>query len=434
VPKKIYDVKPPKASRKVDKEIKEFLSEDKDHVLKPTSKKHNAHHHKKHSHSIWKAVLVAIFIVVIGVAVYLFFTLPKAVITIWPKVTTLSYQQIITADKSVDSVDIGKESIPAQYFESTKTESQDFPSTGSSSDGGVASGTITIYNKYDPPMPFAFKAGTHFMSDSGKLFVALQKIVIPAAKKSGSKITPGSVQIQIQAVEAGDSYNIAPSNFSIPGLKGTAYYYGVYATSASAMAGGYSGKVKEVTDDDIQGANDVLVKKATADATTDLKSQITSDYILLDNAISPTTTSASSHVKSGTVADSFTYSVSVKVGALAFKKSDLQQFANSYIVSQLPQGETLLDNSFKMDYSSNTVDVSGGKAMINLNFSTGAYQNIDINSLSLSLMGENAEQIKETIDSSIGNQASKINVSFWPFWVTKSPNNQKAVNVVLKFQ
>ena len=99
------------------------------------------------------------------------------------------------------------------------------------------------------------------MSDSGKLFVALQKIVIPAAKKSGSKITPGSVQINVQAVEGGTDYNIAPSNFSVPGLKGTAYYYSIYATSTAAMTGGYTGKVKKVTDDDIQGAKDVLTKK-----------------------------------------------------------------------------------------------------------------------------------------------------------------------------
>jgi hypothetical protein len=366
--------------------------------------------------------------------VYLFFKLPKADITIWPKVDTLSFKQTVTADKSVDSVDITKAVIPAKYLQVTKTSSQDFPATGNASNEGQASGTITIFNKFDPVMPFTFKAGTRFISDSGKLFIASQKIVVPAAKKSGSKITPGSISVKVQAVEGGESYNIAPSNFSVPGLKGTSYYYSIYATSTSPMSGGYAGKVKKVTDDDIQGAKDVLTKKTTADAAAALKSQVSSDYILLDSSMLSNTTSALTQTKSGTVADNFNYQVTVSASALAFAKSDLDQFARDYIISQVPEGKTLLDNSSKIDYSAGLVDVSGGKAVLNLDFSSGAYQNVDKNSLSLSMLGENANQIKGTISDNLGDQVSKLNINFWPFWVTSAPRNQKAITIELKFQ
>jgi hypothetical protein len=437
MPKKIYDIKPPKVAKKEEKELKEFLayknpSDPKSSPIR-TVKKRTSRRRKQGS-SIWWPVSIVILIIAIAAGVYLFFKLPKANIQIWPKIDTLSFQQTITADKSADSVDSSKAVVPAQYFETSKTLSQDFPATGSASSGGVASGTITVYNKYDPPTSFTLKAGTHFMSDSGKLFVALQKIVVPAAKKSGSKITPGSVQVSVQAIEGGQAYNIAPSNFSVPGLKGADYYYSIYAVSSEAMAGGYTGKVKKVTDDDIQGAKDVLVKKLTADAISDLKSQVSSDYILLDNAISYNTASASTQTKSGTVADNFTYTATVKASCLAFKKSDLEEFAKNYILSQLADGKTLLDSSFKMDYSASTVDVSGGKATLNLNFSSGAYQNIDKNSLALSLMGQNADQINQTITSQFGNNVSKVKINFWPFWVRSAPNNQTATVIELKFQ
>ena len=108
----------------------------------------------------------------------------------------------------------------------------------------------------------------------------------------------------------------------------------------------------------------------------------------------------------------------MKASALAFKKSDLDQFAKNYIISQMPEGKTLLDNSFKIDYSASTVDISGGKATLNLNFSSGVYQNIDKNSLwRYHCLGENANQIKETINNSLGDQVSKIEINFWPFWV-----------------
>ena len=430
MPKKIYDIKPPKVAKKIEKELEEFLVNEKERGTQKITRGHN----RKEKRSIWWPVSVAVTAVVLIIGVYLFFKLPKADIIIWPKVDTLSFKQTITADKEVDLIDIEKAIIPAQVFEATKTNSQDFPATGNALNEGQAAGTITIYNKYDPPTPFTFKAGTRFMSDSGKLFVSPQKIVIPAAKKSGSKITPGSVQVNVQAAEGGSDYNIAPSNFSVPGLKGTSYYYSVYATSSSAMTGGYAGKVKKVTDDDVQGAKDVLTEKTMSDAMSALKDQIPSDYILLDNAAISKTTSASTQTKSGTVAENFNYQVTATANALAFKKSDLDQFVKNYLVSQLPEDKTLLEDNLKIDYSSSVVDISGGKATLNLDFSSGIYQNIDKNSMSLSLLGENASQIDKTINNSLGDQISKIKINFWPFWVSSAPNSQKAVNIELRFQ
>jgi hypothetical protein len=434
MPKKIYDIKPPKVAKKQAKAIKEFLDGEEKPTIKKAAVTTTVTKRKKEKKSVWLPVSIGVCVVLLIVCVYLFFKLPKADIVIYPKVDILSFKQAITADKTVDSVDLTKANIPVKYFEATKTVSQDFPATGSSSDGGLASGTITIFNKQDPAQSFTFKAGTHFMADSGKLFVAPDKIVIPAAKKSGSKITPGSVQVKVQAVEGGEVYNIAPSNFVIPGLKGTPAYYSVYATSSTAMTGGFSGKIKKVTDDDIQGAKDVLVKKSTDDGTADLKNQISNDYTLLDDAISSITTSASTPAKAGAVADKFTYSATVKVSGLAFKKSDLNDFAKQYIISQMPEGKTLLENTFKVNYTAGTVDVSGGKAGLNLDFSSGVYQSIDKNSMAISLMGKDANQINQVIKSSMGDQVENVKINFWPFWVSSAPANQSKVHVDLKFQ
>ncbi|MCX6721297.1 MAG: hypothetical protein NT026_01700 [Candidatus Staskawiczbacteria bacterium] len=431
MPRKIYDIKPPKLAKEVGDGIKEFLGEDKKSrsrkVEKPRARA------RKEERSLRPLLFAVIFVIVFGAVVYLYFKLPKADIQIWPKVDTLSFKQVVMADKSADAVDLDKFVIPAKYFEVSKTISQDFPATGNANNEGQASGTITVYNKYDPATPLTLKAGTHFLSDSGKLFTALQKIVVPAATKSGGKIVPGSVDVKIQAVEGGENYNIAPSNFSIPGLKGTAYYYSVYGVSKSAMSGGYAGKVKKVTDDDIQGAKDALTKKAADEAAAELKSQIPSDYILLDNAISSENVDGSTQTKPGTVADNFTYQATVKATALAFKKADAEKFAKDYLISQLSQGKTLLDSSFKVNYSAGTVDISGGKETLSLDFSSGTYQDIDKLSVATSLTGKNYAQINETISNLLGDQVSKVQINFWPFWVTSAPNSQKAVEVEVKF-
>jgi len=436
MPRKIYDIKPPKLTPKVEKKIKEFVAEGKakkQKITKPVEAK-KPERSVKRGRPVWLPVSISVLIALLIACIYLFFKLPKAEVVIWPKVDTLSFQQEIMADKSFATADIAKAVVPAQYFQATKTNSQDFPATGNASNEGKASGNILIYNKYDPPTPLTLKAGTHFMSDSGKLFITYQKITIPAAKKSGSKITPGTVQIQIQAVEGGPDYNIAPANFSVPGLKGTNYYYSIYAVSSSAMEGGYAGEIKKVTDDDIQQAKETLTDKTTADAISTLKSQVSSDYVLLDNAIISNVTDYSTQTKAGTVTDNFNYEVTATASALAFKKSDLEKFARDYIISQMPDGKTLLENSFVVNYSADKIDISKGTASINLDFSSGVYQSIDKNSVSLSLLGQNPNQVQQTINSRFGDQVIKTQTNLWPFWVVSVPSSQRAINIELKFQ
>lgn len=452
MPRKIYDIKPPKLVKEVEQGIKEFFGEEPKKIrsrrtaqskkvaavaavastnakkTQPEAK--SATEKKIHFRPL---VFTVIFLLVFGSVVFAFFKLPKAEIQIWPKVEALNFKQVVVADKSVEAVDFEKFAIPAQYFEVSKTLSEEFPATGNADNEGQASGTITVFNKYQPSMPFTLKAGTHFLSDSGKLFRASEKIVIPAATKSGGKVVPGSVEVKVQAVEGGEGYNIAPSNFSVPGLKGTAYYYSVYATSKSAMAGGYAGKVKKVTDDDIQVAKDTLTKKASDQALEELKKQITGEYVLLDNAVSTENLNGATETKAGTVVDKFTYNVEVKARALVFKKADAEKFAKNYLSSQLPEGKTMLDSSFKVEYAASQVDVSGGKETLSLDFSCGTYKSLDRNSIATSLMGKNETQINDEVNNLLGDQVSQVKINFWPFWVKAAPNSQKAVKVEVKF-
>ncbi len=433
MPRKIYDIKPPKIAKKTEKAIKEFLAEEKVAVKRTSAYKRQAPAPKKQKEkrrSMWLPVGGVAFVALFCFAAYLFFTLPRADILISPKINMLDFKQVVTLDKSANQIDGVKFIIPAKVFDASKTESQDFPATGSGDNTGLASGTITVYNKSGITY---LKAGTHFMSDSGKLFVAPSKIILPLPTKTGGKVTPGTVSVKVQAVDGGDSYNIAPANFSVPGLKGTADYYNIYGVSTVAMSGGYAGKIKKVTDDDIQGANDVLVKKATDESSAALKAEIPSDYVLLDGAISTNTINASTPTKSGAVVDKFTYSATVKASGIAFKKSDLDSFAKNYLQSQVQNGQTVLDSSYKMNYSTGAVDVSGGKAMLNTEYSEGTYRDIDINSIAISLMGKNASQINDQLSNTFGQDISNVKINFWPFWVSSAPNSQKAVKVKLKF-
>lgn len=426
MPKKIYDVLPPHVAHKTERGLKEFMNNGK--------KTKHKHRQKKGGGFPWKSVIGIFFVLLAVIVVYLFFKLPEANIQIWPKVDLLSFEQIISADKSADSVDLFKNIIPAQYFEEQKIESQDFSATGNGSNEGKAQGTITVYNKYDPPAPITLKTGTHFLSDSGKYFVTLQKIVIPAGKKSGGKVTPGSVQVKVEASEGGESYNIGAAKFSVPKLSGTAYYYSIYAESESQMTGGFSSEVKKVTNEDIEAAKDTLSKKLLSDVESALKTKISSDYLLPDGGLLSEVVDVSTQTKSGTIIDSFTLRGEAKARAVVFKRSDLEKFAKDYIISNMIDSQNMVDKSFKVDYTVDKIDIKAGTADIKSTFSAQTYQSIDKNSLVLSLKNKDATQINDAINSRLPGQISEIKVNFWPFWVKKAPNNQKAIKVNLEFK
>ena len=425
--KKIYDIRPSKTARETRGDIKEFLDNNKNkrRVFK-----------KPRKNFPWPPLLSVCGIVVLLVLVYLFFKLPKAEIKIWPKTDVLSYQQTITIDKSAGSIDPGNSVIPAKLMEEEVSDSKQFSATGNASDEGKAQGIITVYNKYDPPTSITLKVGTHFLSDSGKYFVSLQKIIIPAAKKSGGKTTPGSVNATVEAAEGGDSYNIAPAKFSVPKLAGTNYYYAIYAESLQNMSGGYAGKIKKVTADDIQSAKDQLTSQLISNAENSLKQKISSqsDYFLLDSALYSEITDAGADVKAGITADNFNYQAKVKVSALVFKKSDIEKFAKDYIISQMSDLKTMLDSSLSLNYTLKSMDIKNGTGEVDLSFSAKIYQSIDKNSFSLLLEGKDESRIIQTINEKLGGQIEKAEIKLWPFWVTKSPNSQKAIKIDLEFE
>lgn len=428
--KKMFDILPPDLAKKIEKGIESLGKEDK---KTNRNKKHRGKNQKERRFPL-REVLVGSGVLLLIVAGILYFKLQKAEVLIWPKTEILSFKEQISADDSIESVDIAGNIIPVKYFEEEKELWQEFSATGNASNEGRAEGTIVVYNNYSPASPITLKSGTHFLSDSGKYFVALSKIVIPAAKKQGSKTVPGSVEVKVQAIEGGESYNIKASKFSVPKLAGTSYYYSVYAESSEPMTGGFSTEIKKVTESDIQNAKDVVTKKLLDDTYNSLLSKIPEEYIVLEGAVTAEITEAESAVKADSVIDKFNYQAKAKARALAFKKSDIEELLKEYIASNIPDSRELLENSLDIQYTPQTVDINEGKMVLELEFSVKTYQSIDKNDFISLFRDKSSDQIKELINSRLGSEVSSIEVNFWPFWTTKAPKDKNKINLDLKFE
>ncbi|MBI2054244.1 MAG: hypothetical protein HYT36_02840 [Candidatus Staskawiczbacteria bacterium] len=449
--KKIYDIKPPELADKLQEKAEIGVKKDnlKSKTKKPdflALKKKTGK--KKSQPAFAKAIagrqksdknilLVKIFtgagIFAAIFIIYLFFKLPMAKVDIWPKTETVNFQETVVADTSIVYVDVDNKVIPAAYFEEEMEFSREFPATGNSSNDGKAGGTFIIYNKCDFFQPVILKTGTHFISDSDKYFKILSKAVVPSARKEGGKIIPGSVLAEVEASEGGEEYNIKPASFSVPKFAGTVYYYCIYAQSKDAMAGGFSSAVKKITEEDIQNARDAVEKQLLTDIENSLKSKISSDHVIISNAISSKIVSRESATKAGVAIDKFNYSAKAKASSLVFKKADLDKFAAGYIVSKMEEKKRLVQESLDVKYNADTVDFDWGKIALKLEFSGKIYGEIDKNSLAFLLRRKTGDQINETVNNNLGDRVSKVKVNFWPFWVKKSPKNQKSITVELRF-
>lgn len=429
--KKMFDILPPKEARKIEKKVNNFVAEKKPRVKKLAKAPVAPKIEKKFP--VYE-LLAGGGVIAALLAIYFIAKLPKADIQIWPAMSPVTLQESVTADKSASSVNLETKTIPAIYIEEEKSGSQEFPATGNASNDGKAEGTITLYNKYEPSAPLSLKLGTHFLSDSGKYFVSLSKVTIPAATYKGGKLVPGSVEVKVQAQESGESYNIKSAKFSVPKLAGTPYYYSIYGESEKPMAGGYAGQIKKITEDDIATAKDSLVQKIGQEAETALRSKLSEGQILIDGSVGQDVLQSESSQKAGTVADNFNYQAKVKISALAIEKRHLEEFAKSKIYAAISDDDIFLDKSLNLKYDVKSLDIKEGKMDLGLQINGSTYKGIDQGDLKAFASGKPADKIKQSISENFPEQITKSEVKFWPFWVKKAPNSEKRINVDLKFE
>lgn len=443
--KKFFDIIPPQLASNIEEKLKGFTSGKK-------TRKKAGKDKKRGTHFRLRGILISAGIFSVLIIVYLYFNLASATVEIWPKTEAVIFEQEITAEESLNEIELPTvhtqqdKKIPAQLIEEEKELWQEFPATGSSSKEGLAQGTIRVYNKYNPPTSISLKAKTRFLSDSGKYFRSVDKINLPPAQLKSGKITPSWVDVKVIAIESGEAYNIDPAEFSVPGLVGTAFYYSIYGKSSEKMTGGYETNQKLVTAEDIDNAKNSLTQKLLTDTEQSLKDKILSlNLILFNNAITKDIIESSSSVKAGAEVNSFNYKVKVKVSALVFKQSDLEEVARRYIASQIEESKTLpgsligeskalLEKSLVLEYTPETIDLKLGKINLNLKMSAEIYQTINIQEMSSSFRGKSSSQISDIVYNKLGQELSHLKINFWPFWVKKAPKNQNRIKIELNFE
>lgn len=427
--KKIFDIfppEPPTAFR--EEELKSFLRKTTSQPLLKKKKR-------------WGVILVPGILILAGIFSY--FLLPRVQIEIWPETQALNFKEKVEVTSEVNQPNFdGAKIIPGKVFSNQKFSSQEFSSSGKAVKKEKARGTIRVYNAYSTSSRVLIPS--RFISADGKLFWSLKNEVIPGAEYEKGKLIPGYVDIEVQAAEAGEDYNIKPSTFALPALAGSPLYTTIYGKSFSPMTGGFKGEVSQVTQEDLEKAENILASQLFEEGSNALKNDLQSDknssnFILLNEAQSQEIAEALSSKKLGEETQVFNFQVKVYSKALVFKKSDLEDFAKEFILSQTPQNDLELNSfwlkkkiqteSLKIDFNPESIDLKSEKIILNLDITAKIYPDINEIILKKALFGKSLKETQILLEEQ--PQATKVQVKFWPFWVKKVPQDMGKIKIKL---
>lgn len=148
-----------------------------------------------------------------------------------------------------------------------------------------ATGTIIVYNAFSDK-PQRLIKNTRFETPAGLIYRTGTSITVPGLTRKNGRSVPGSIEAVVSADSPGVEYNIALSDFTIPGFKtDPARFAGFYARSKTPLSGGIDGVIKTPSDSAIEAARatlrDTLQKKVAGSA----KALVPSGYVLFPGAL-----------------------------------------------------------------------------------------------------------------------------------------------------
>ncbi len=232
----------------------------------------------------WKYFLVAglVAIILVGTAIAIMSTIfhtatVKVNLHAWKFDATNTYEASDTLPLSF------------QIVSEDQTASKQVAASGTTKAEDRAFGTITISNTYSTK-PQRYITSTRFESPDGKVFRIHEPVVVPGYTMRGSTKVAGTVSVTVYADQPGDTYNIQPTTFTLPGLKKSPQYSTITARSTQAFVGGYIG-TRAVVDPATRAQVVSELRADLARQTTDaLSKAVPAGSILFPNSITYTYT------------------------------------------------------------------------------------------------------------------------------------------------
>ncbi len=287
---------------------------------------------RKSKKKMWLGVLLGVIVLVF--AVLSFFN--GATLAYMPKSLDLSFESdTFAAQKS------GAGSLFYSVVKLSRDKSFVAPAGGEQDVSRKASGVIVVYNDATTE-PQRLVENTRFESAGGKVYRIQNAITIPGKKTVSGGSQPGSIEVTVYADQPGAEYNGEPTDFTVPGLKGSPRYETIYARSKTPLSGGFVGKEKAVKPEDLAKTKASLEEALKKELLDEADVEVPEDFVLF-----PSLSLFSFESLPQTVADGTNVNVNMRgtLYGVMFKRSDLASYLAAKKITLSP-GDVVDINSY----------------------------------------------------------------------------------------
>ena len=287
-------------------------------------------------------ILIIVFLICAGSAYAYMLNTFGAVVEVLLQTKPITTKLQITLDPDIDETDPVGAVLKASVKTKSVTDSQETSTTGSKIIGENAKGKITIFNKTENEKTFS--KGTEVVT-GGKKFLLDEEIQVASAtakETSDSKTLEfGKVEVAVTASEIGAEANIEKEqDFTIANFSSDTYS----GKNSEAFAGGSSREIQAVSKDDYQRVLSSLKKDLIESAQQKLEEEKEEgEYIILTDRATISDQEYSAEV--GDETNSLRLTATVEAEAYSYFSSDLKPIAQQYLISEVPDGGVLLEDS-----------------------------------------------------------------------------------------
>lgn len=302
------------------------------------------------------------------------------------------------------------------------TQGQSFDLDGTEESGepvpAQATGVVTLTNETESDQPLV--ATTRLLSEEGVLFRLLDAVTVPAN---------GEVTAAVYADQEGESGNIGPTSFTIPGLLATKQET-IYATSTAAMKGGLQ-YVRVVTEADLTKAQGELETSITEEAISQFRSALPSaefdgESVIIDSV------AVEFSAEPGDEVGVFTGNVTYQVTAVFYSQELISDYVEAALIAEIGEGVDIhaVDTS-DLSATIEEINVDQERAVLSVSLSgtTILASNNDLFSTDR-FTGKSERDVIALLESEPAVQS--VEVSFTPFWLKRMPTLRDHIEIKIK--
>lgn len=379
---------------------------------------------------IFAALGALSLVAILGAVVFL--VLPKAEITVIPQGGEEKISAQVMASTRVSDT---PEKITARIVERDISATVGEDTTGQSLTGsGKARGTVILTNNFSTASQ-PLVATTRLRASNGKLFRIIDGITVPGMTEKNGEKTPGVIEVNVVADEAGSSFNIDSTEFRIVGFQGGPKYDAITGKSTRAMTGGSDGGVsngsKSVTKSDLERADQKARNQAERSFQDDITSTLAEGEHLLEKSFLVTPMSENTAPAIGSNMDHFDYTARYQIRAFIISETALKAHLETVLNDRMQTESTRLKPvSFDIQYKALLPKYDEGTIEMTIEALAKMRASIDVATLRSELLGQNEEGIRDVL--SRHSEIKRLQVDFKPkIFVATIPKKNDRVNILV---